>query len=158
MKNLVQENHYDLMKIPFVRKWPRICPLWQPLGLDRSHNPLKIFLQNTIFIFDIHYTCLVLTQNTCQLSVLWWLICDLHMGTPHRKKSISFGIARKGGGGPCPNFFTLFPTMLSLIFWHQYHVMWYLLVFFNTKIIKTPCRPCLSPPTLHPHPVFNWVP
>ena len=27
--------------------------------------------------------------------------------------------------------------MLSLIFWHQYHVMWYFLVIFNTKIIKS---------------------
>ena len=27
--------------------------------------------------------------------------------------------------------------MLSLIFWHQYHVKWYFLVIFNTKIIKS---------------------
>ena len=36
-----------------------------------------------------------------------------------------------------PNFLTLFSTMFSLIFWHQYHVIWYFLVIFNTKIIKS---------------------
>ena len=44
-------------------------------------------------------------------------------GTPLIKKNwFLSGIARKGGGWPCPNFLTFFPTMLSLIFWHQYHV------------------------------------
>ena len=42
---------------------------------------------------------------------------DEHKGTPPIKKSISFGhFPKRGGGGPCPNFFTLFSTMLSLIF------------------------------------------
>ena len=37
--------------------------------------------------------------------------------TSHKKNRFLSGIARKGGGGgPCPNFLTLFSTMLSLIF------------------------------------------
>ena len=40
------------------------------------------------------------------------------LGKPSwKKKCFLLGIARKGGGGgPCPNFLTLFSTMLSLIF------------------------------------------
>ena len=44
---------------------------------------------------------------------------------------------KRGGGDPCPNFLTLLSTMFSLIFWHQYHVIWNFLVIFNTKIIKS---------------------
>ena len=48
------------------------------------------------------------------------------------------GIARKGGGGrPLPKFFDPFFHHVYVIFWHQYHVMWYFLVIFNTKIIKS---------------------
>ena len=37
--------------------------------------------------------------------------------TSHKKNRFLLGIARKGeGGGPCPNFLTLFFTRLSLIF------------------------------------------
>ena len=49
---------------------------------------------------------------------------EISKGRRHMKKSISFGhCPKRGGGGPCPNFLTLFSTMLSLIFGHQYHVM-----------------------------------
>ena len=58
-------------------------------------------------------------------------------GTPTEKK-FSFGYCpKRGGEGLARIFLPFFSTMLSLIFWHQYHVMWYFLVIFNTKIIKS---------------------
>ena len=64
----------------------------------------------------------------------WWYY---RLGKPSWKKNVFFrALPEKGEGDPCPNFLTLFYTMFSLIFWHQYNVMWYFLVIFNTKIIK----------------------
>ena len=54
------------------------------------------------------------------------------------KKNVFFRALPEMGGGETPaQIFYFFSTMLSLIFWHQYHVMWYFLVIFNTKIIKS---------------------
>ena len=49
-----------------------------------------------------------------------------------------FGIAQKGGGGPCPNLLTLFPPCNCPLY-HDINIMLcvYLLVIFNTKIIKS---------------------
>ena len=45
--------------------------------------------------------------------------------TSQKKNRFLSGIARKGWGEVLARiFYPFFPTMLSLIFWHQYHVMW----------------------------------
>ena len=48
-----------------------------------------------------------------------------------------FGIAQKGGGGPCPNLLTLFPPCNCPLYL-DINIMLcvYFLVIFNTKIIK----------------------
>ena len=96
----------------------------------------------------------VLFSNSNQSSVSHWapeiliggsvaaqVLSDskLTQGSPPGKKNVFFWALpeKGGGGGPCPNFLTLFSTMFSLIFWHQYHVIWYFLVILNTKIIKS---------------------
>ena len=66
--------------------------------------------------------------------------CELYSykGRHQWKKNVFFQALPEWGGGvyPCPNLLALFSTMFSLIFWHQYHVIWYFLVIFNTKITK----------------------
>ena len=63
-------------------------------------------------------------QNIVKMvPILLTTAISLLLGKPSwEKKCFLSGIARKGGGrgDPCPNFLTLFSTMLSLIFWHQY--------------------------------------
>ena len=96
--------------------------LWQWVPSPRPHGKNSHF-----FPFSLTFL-----QNEHS-----WTKSKIYLGnTSQEKKLISFGHCPKKGGGPCPIFFTLFSTMFSLIFWHQYHVMWYFLVIFNTKIIK----------------------
>ena len=75
-------------------------------------------------------------------SIFKWLTLPnviecLVLGKDSYKKMFFFGhCPKRGGGDPCPYLLTLFPTMLSLIIWHQYHVKWYFLVIKSLKVPK----------------------
>ena len=106
---------------------------WNPsLFLDNSF--CKLF-QTSWKIYFAFNTTMSTWLSKAQQTLLWRRYALL--GNTSQKKNVFFrALPERGGGGPCPNF--LAPsTMLSLIFWHQYHVMWYFLVIFNTKIIKS---------------------
>ena len=72
-------------------------------------------------------------------TAFWLVISDVCslLGSTSCKKNVLFRALPEKGGTPARIFWPFFHHVLSLISWHQYHVMWYFLVIFNTKIVKS---------------------
>ena len=104
----------------------RCCPVGYVVNVCHWNISTLQFLNHQL-LKRMHWQSVV-------FGPVWYLSFREHLTG---EKSISFGLCpKRGGGEPCPNLLTLSSAMLSLMFWHQYHVMWYL-VIFNTKIIKS---------------------